>query len=62
MRSATRAAARNTSVADDTLTERVGVYVELHVEQGRALEDLGRPVGRGLVDLAARQMALHLQR
>jgi N-carbamoyl-L-amino-acid hydrolase len=30
--------------ADDTLTERVGVYVELHVEQGRALEDLGRPV------------------
>ena len=30
--------------ADDTLTERVGVYVELHVEQGRALQDLGRPV------------------
>jgi beta-ureidopropionase / N-carbamoyl-L-amino-acid hydrolase len=29
---------------DDTLTERVGVYVELHVEQGRALQDLGRPV------------------
>jgi len=30
--------------ADDTLTDRVGVYVELHVEQGRALVDLGRPV------------------
>ena len=30
--------------ADDTLADRVGVYVELHVEQGRALEDLGRPV------------------
>jgi N-carbamoyl-L-amino-acid hydrolase len=30
--------------ADDTLTDRVGVYVELHVEQGRALEDLGSPV------------------
>jgi N-carbamoyl-L-amino-acid hydrolase len=29
---------------DDTLTDRVGVYVELHVEQGRALVDLGRPV------------------
>jgi N-carbamoyl-L-amino-acid hydrolase len=30
--------------ADDTLTDRVGVYVELHVEQGRALQDLGRPL------------------
>lgn len=29
---------------DDTLTDRVGVYVELHVEQGRALEDMDRPV------------------
>lgn len=29
---------------DDTLTDRVGVYVELHVEQGRALADLGQPV------------------
>ncbi|WP_097233428.1 allantoate amidohydrolase [Streptomyces zhaozhouensis] len=26
---------------------RVGVFVELHVEQGRALADLGRPVGVG---------------
>jgi N-carbamoyl-L-amino-acid hydrolase len=30
--------------ADDTLVDRVGVYVELHVEQGRALVDLGQPV------------------
>jgi beta-ureidopropionase / N-carbamoyl-L-amino-acid hydrolase len=30
--------------ADNALADRVGVYVELHVEQGRALEDLGRPV------------------
>ncbi|HKV18900.1 MAG TPA: allantoate amidohydrolase [Mycobacterium sp.] len=30
--------------ADDTLTDRVGVYVELHVEQGRALVDMGKPV------------------
>ncbi|MDX1885726.1 allantoate amidohydrolase [Mycolicibacterium sp. 120270] len=29
---------------DDTLSDRVGVYVELHVEQGRALVDLGQPV------------------
>lgn len=30
--------------ADSSLTERVGVYVELHVEQGRALDLMGRPV------------------
>ncbi|GFG53031.1 allantoate amidohydrolase [Mycolicibacterium agri] len=29
---------------DDTLTDRVGIYVELHVEQGRALVDMKRPV------------------
>jgi beta-ureidopropionase / N-carbamoyl-L-amino-acid hydrolase len=29
---------------DETLTERVGIYVELHVEQGRGLEDLGQPL------------------
>jgi len=29
---------------DDTLTDRVGVYVELHVEQGRALDLVGRPL------------------
>lgn len=29
---------------DPTLTERVGVYVELHVEQGRALDLVDRPI------------------
>ncbi|HEV7420913.1 MAG TPA: allantoate amidohydrolase [Mycobacterium sp.] len=29
---------------DDTLTSRVGVYVELHVEQGRALDLVDRPI------------------
>ncbi len=30
--------------ADPNLVDRVGVYVELHVEQGRALDPLGEPV------------------
>ncbi|WP_280502159.1 allantoate amidohydrolase, partial [Nocardia farcinica] len=30
--------------ADPTLTSRVGVYVELHVEQGRALDLVDRPI------------------
>jgi N-carbamoyl-L-amino-acid hydrolase len=30
--------------ADPTLTERVGIYVELHVEQGRALDLVDRPL------------------
>jgi beta-ureidopropionase / N-carbamoyl-L-amino-acid hydrolase len=30
---------------DDEALQRVGVFVELHVEQGRALVDLERPVG-----------------
>jgi beta-ureidopropionase / N-carbamoyl-L-amino-acid hydrolase len=30
--------------ADPTLTDRVGVYVELHVEQGRALDLVDRPL------------------
>jgi N-carbamoyl-L-amino-acid hydrolase len=30
---------------DDETLERVGVFVELHVEQGRGLVDLDRPVG-----------------
>jgi N-carbamoyl-L-amino-acid hydrolase len=30
--------------ADPTLTQRVGVYVELHVEQGRALDLVGKPL------------------
>lgn len=29
---------------DDTLTDRVGVYVELHVEQGRALDLVDKPI------------------
>src|SRR5450756_2837232 len=29
---------------DDETLRRIGTYVELHVEQGRALVDLGRPV------------------
>ena len=31
--------------ADDELLGRLGQYVELHIEQGRALVDLDRPVG-----------------
>ncbi|ADG98923.1 amidase, hydantoinase/carbamoylase family [Segniliparus rotundus DSM 44985] len=30
---------------DEDLADKVGVYVELHVEQGRALDLLGRPIG-----------------
>ena len=30
---------------DDALLERIGQYVELHIEQGRALVDLERPIG-----------------
>ncbi len=62
MRCAAPAASPEHLGADDTLTDRVGVYVELHVEQGRALEDLGTAGGRRVVDLAARQMAPHLRR
>ena len=32
---------------DDETLRRVGTFVELHVEQGRGLIDLGRPVGVG---------------
>ena len=32
---------------DDETLRRVGVFVELHVEQGRGLADLGRPVAVG---------------
>jgi N-carbamoyl-L-amino-acid hydrolase len=32
---------------DDEVLHRVGVFVELHIEQGRALDDLGRSVGVG---------------
>ena len=34
---------------DDEALRRVGTFVELHVEQGRALVDLGRPVAVGSV-------------
>ena len=44
MRCAARAATPHTSAPTDTLADRVGVYVELHVEQGRALRPGGRPV------------------
>ena len=33
--------------ADPEVVRRVGAFVELHVEQGRGLVDLGRPVGIG---------------
>ena len=36
-----------TSGADAETLRRIGTFVELHVEQGRALVDLGRPVGVG---------------
>lgn len=32
---------------DPATVARIGTFVELHVEQGRALTDLGRPVGLG---------------
>ena len=40
----------------DTLA-RVGTFVELHIEQGRGLVDLGSPVAVGIDDLAARPVA-----
>ncbi|MBA3490061.1 MAG: allantoate amidohydrolase [Longispora sp.] len=33
--------------SDSALVARIGVYIELHVEQGRGLIDLGRPVAVG---------------
>jgi N-carbamoyl-L-amino-acid hydrolase len=30
---------------DEELLDRIGAYVELHIEQGRALVDVGRPIG-----------------
>ncbi len=32
---------------DDELLSRIGVYVELHIEQGRSLADSGHPIGVG---------------
>ena len=36
---------------------RIGVFVELHVEQGRALDLVDRPIAVGVGDLAARALA-----
>lgn len=46
MADALRAAGRNPDHVgpDPQLADRVGVYVELHVEQGRALDPMNRPV------------------
>ena len=46
--------------ADPHLVERVGVFVELHVEQGRALDLVDAPHRRGVGDLAARPLGVHL--
>ena len=40
-------ATRPTSAATTRPSARIGTFVELHVEQGRALVDLGHPVGVG---------------
>ena len=45
---------------DDDLLNRIAMFVELHVEQGRALEPLGVPVGVGGGHLAARPLAAGL--
>ena len=53
---------RTRSARDDERLDRIGAFVELHVEQGRALVDLDRAGRRGHVDLAARPLALRLRR
>ena len=57
-----RAAIPSTSASTHTLTDRVGVFVELHVEQGRALDLVDAPDRGGFVDLAARPVGVHLLR
>ena len=47
---------------DDEALRRIGSFVELHVEQGRGLVDLGRPVARRRRHLAARTVADGLRR
>ena len=49
-------------VPGGTLLDRVGCFVELHVEQGRDLVDRGAAVGRGQRDLAARALPVRLHR
>ena len=48
--------------ADRRLAERVGVFVELHVEQGRALDLVDRSDRRRVGDLAARALGVHVRR
>jgi beta-ureidopropionase / N-carbamoyl-L-amino-acid hydrolase len=45
---------------DDEALRRVGVFVELHVEQGRGLDELGRPVAVGASILAHGRWRLDL--
>jgi len=47
MAEALRAAGRKSPALDPEAVSRVGAFVELHVEQGRGLVDLGAPVGVG---------------
>ena len=47
---------------DEELLAGLGSYVELHIEQGRALADLGAPIGVAEGDLAARPVAAGLHR
>jgi beta-ureidopropionase / N-carbamoyl-L-amino-acid hydrolase len=44
---ALRAAGRPAASADPVAVHRVGVFVELHIEQGRGLVDLDAPIGIG---------------
>ena len=47
---------------DDDLLAGIGAYVELHIEQGRALADLDAAIGDRRADLAARPVAARLHR
>jgi beta-ureidopropionase / N-carbamoyl-L-amino-acid hydrolase len=47
MAEALRAAGREDAAPDPEAVSRVGAFVELHVEQGRGLVDLGVPIGIG---------------
>ena len=54
--------ARARSVRTRWPLQRIGTFVELHVEQGRGLVDLGAAGRGGRLDLAARALALRLRR
>ena len=47
---------------DEDLLASLDAYVELHIEQGRALADLDAPVGVAEGDLAARPLAARVHR